>query len=56
MANKEEAAEQNLPTTNSRRRFLVTAAWSGIATFFLASAAIFVRFFSKGYVRAASKG
>lgn len=38
-------AEQNIPTDNPRRRFLLKAAWSGIAAFFLGSTAIAGRFF-----------
>ncbi len=45
MAEKEKASEQNAPTGNARRRFLLKAAWSGIAAVLLASAAAFARFF-----------
>jgi cytochrome b6-f complex iron-sulfur subunit len=45
MDKKEKALEQNVPTGDSRRRFLLTAAWSGIASFFLGSTVIFARFF-----------
>ena len=46
MADKnEKTSEQNVPTDNSRRRFLLKAAWGGIAAFFLGSTAILARFF-----------
>ncbi len=39
------ASELNIPTDNPRRRFLLKAAWSGIAAFFLGSTAVVGRFF-----------
>ncbi len=45
MDKKENASEQNIPTGNSRRKFLLKAAWSGLAALLLASAAAFARFF-----------
>ncbi|MEF9427500.1 MAG: hypothetical protein L0956_10190 [Candidatus Mariimomonas ferrooxydans] len=39
------ASELNIPTDSPRRRFLLKAAWSGIAAFFLGSTAIVGRFF-----------
>lgn len=38
-------SEQNIPTDNPRRRFLLKAAWGGIAAFLLGSTAIVGRFF-----------
>jgi cytochrome b6-f complex iron-sulfur subunit len=45
MDTKEKGTEQNIPTDNSRRRFLLKAAWGGIAALFLGSTAILARFF-----------
>ncbi len=45
MDTKEKESDQSLPTNNSRRRFLLKAAWGGIAALFLGSTAILARFF-----------
>ncbi len=45
MDTKDKESEQSIPTGNSRRRFFLTAAWSGLAALFLGSTAILARFF-----------
>lgn len=45
MHKKEKASEQSIPAGNFRRKFLLKAAWSGLAALLLASAAAFARFF-----------
>lgn len=45
MEKKEKVLEQNVPAGNSRRGFLLKAAWSGLAALFLGTMAIVARFF-----------
>lgn len=45
MEKKEKVSEQNVPAGNSRRGFLLKAAWSGLAALFLGTMAIVARFF-----------
>ncbi len=45
MDKNEKKQKQNEPKSNSRRKFFVTAGWSGLTALSLGSAAIFARFF-----------
>jgi len=45
MDKNQKTPGQNEPTDNSRRRFLLTAAWGGIAALFLGVSAVLARFF-----------
>ena len=45
MDKKEKESEQSVSANNSRRRFFLTAAWSGLAALLVGSAAILARFF-----------
>ncbi len=45
MDKNQKTPGQNKPTDNSRRKFLLKAAWGGIAAFFLGGSAVLARFF-----------
>lgn len=45
MDKKGKASAPKVPTGDARRRFLLKAAWGGIASFLLGSAVVFARFF-----------
>jgi len=45
MDKKEKASAPKVPIGNARRRFLLKAAWGGVASFLLGSAVVFARFF-----------
>jgi cytochrome b6-f complex iron-sulfur subunit len=42
---KEKVSEETVPKNNSRRRFFITASWSGLVALLMGSGAAFARFF-----------